>query len=137
MVSVPPLPSLRALTRELRELHAAWNCADASGGDAVCLALISDEHGEVPGWRVMPCDNVASIHRSVLADTAHAPIEIPGSVERACPTCDNEPDGPWDCDNCKSTGRVHVPSPFDATAAARRLLAAARDVMLTHTEKDK
>jgi hypothetical protein len=77
------LPSLRALTRSLRELHEAWSHPDC-GGEYVCLV----DAGSKVGW--------------VIETAEH-------------------PDG---------VGREYVPGDgarFDAVAAARRLLAAARD----------
>jgi len=83
-VKLAPLPSLRALTRELRALHAAWAHPDA-GGEYVTMVW---RHG-LEIWE-MRCD-----------------------------------------DGWKYTaGREYIPGdglPFDAVAAARRLLAAARD----------
>jgi hypothetical protein len=132
--TTPPLPSLRALACELRALHEAWSHPDA-GGEYVTLAL---EAGNVaPAWRVVAVSQVGSMYL-ILWDGV-TPMRfgheyVPGSVERECSWCD--PKGSGDgaghlaglaCPECDGSGRVSVPSPFDATAAARRLLAAARD----------
>lgn len=86
---LPPLPSLRALTAELRALHEAWSHPEV-GGEYVCLVRRYDP--AQLGHRWLAC--------------------IPLDVDRPC------------------YGREYIPgdgAPFDATAAARRLLAAARD----------
>jgi hypothetical protein len=114
----PPLPSLRALTRELRALHAAW------GGEYACLYRNSATGGfyvsavSSGNWR---------------NDPAYGREYVPGSVERVCPKCN--PPHRWigydawggKCSGCNGSGKTSAPSPFDATAAARRLLAAARE----------
>jgi hypothetical protein len=87
----PPLPSLRAVTAELRSLHQAWSHPDG-GGAYAALTLISDDVVFRPRrWRVRALDS--------LTYTAQFGRE-------------------WVPDDGK---------PFDAVAAARRLLAAARD----------
>ncbi len=50
-MSAPPLPSLRALTAELRDLHA--------GGEYVGLALVADQVDD--NWQVMAVSQVESI----------------------------------------------------------------------------
>ena len=117
-----PLPSLRTLTRELRELHAAWSHPDA-GGEYVSLCYDENEGVWVAHVPVNDYPWVSCYGREF----------IPGSVERECPKC--YPPARWigydawgeKCPDCNGSGRVSVPSPFDATAAARRLLAAARE----------
>jgi hypothetical protein len=84
----PPLPSLRALTNELRELHQAWSHPDA-GGEYAALTRVYDPEILGHRWQV----------RAAGDDNAQFGHEyIPGDGAR-----------------------------FNATAAARRLLAAARD----------
>ena len=78
----PRLPSLRALTRELKSLNQRWT----DGPGAVVL------HRDRGPWVVLECESARGWGESVGWEIA------PG-------------DG----------------LPFDATAAARRLLAAARD----------
>ncbi len=46
MHAAPPLPSLRALTAELRDLHSAWSHPDA-GGEYVGLVNAGPEVGWV------------------------------------------------------------------------------------------
>lgn len=93
----PPLPSLRALTRELRALHEAWSHPDAGGEYA---ALVCAHAGGTPPsfeWRVYAFGMAAAL---------------------------------WLHPETDVFGREHIPgdgAPFDAVAAARRLLAAARD----------
>lgn len=119
-MKLPELPTLRALTRELRELHEAWSHPDA-GGEFVALWLDSDV-GE-PAWRAHAVSWIG-FHRGCYGHEY-----VPGT--RACGSCAgtgrHEPEMPCagKCDACDGTG--HVPTPFDAIAAARRLLAAARD----------
>lgn len=95
----PPPPSLRALVGQLRELHAAWSHPDC-GGEYIRLMC------ECLG-------NVAPYYRWIITPS---------------------PDYYWVA--CLDTGapyvfgREFIPgdgAPFDAVAAARRLLAAARD----------
>lgn len=121
---LPPLPSLRALAAELRALHEAWSRPEAGGG-TVCLARVYDPDRLGHEWRVECVGDSGGIE--------FGSEDIPGSREVEC-TCRNgwrirasEPGGPESCRACGGAGRVHVPTPFDATAAARRLLAAARD----------
>lgn len=128
------LPGLRQLTPELRSLHLHWSHPDA-GGEYVSLCrfqgglarLAGHAHYElVPGATEGP-------------DTAGREY-IPGS--RQCPDCPEEPTKTAlrnmhpartlanaakkaQCKTCNGSGQV--PSPFDAPAAARRILAAARD----------
>lgn len=82
-----PLPSARALTASLRELHAAWSHPDA-GGEHVCLV----DAGPEVGWVIETADHPDGIGRELGREL------VPGDGAR-----------------------------FDAAAAARRLLAAARD----------
>jgi hypothetical protein len=109
----PKLPTLPALTAELRNLHAAWQHPDA-GGEFV--ALCPGDPGDAE-WHLMLGDTVGC--------KPHGREYVPGSVERECPRCANDPEYAEWCEECNGTGRVHGPSKFDATAAARRLLAAA------------
>jgi hypothetical protein len=97
---MPALPSLRALTADLRELHAAWAHPDA-GGEYVRLVFhIENNHYE---WLAVAAGQVDSLW---IAHVDHKPNSamvygwefIPGDGAR-----------------------------FDAVAAARRLLAAARE----------
>lgn len=123
-MKLPELPSLRALTRELRELHEAWSHPDA-GGEYVCLICLDGSHGERSGWRVVDVGSAPNLCGSILVDVGRE--YVPGS--RTCEKCQFVPPS-WPavramCPACAGTG--HVPTPFDATAAARRLLAAARD----------
>jgi hypothetical protein len=129
MSARPPLPSLRALTRELRALHDAWSHPDAGGEYArlvcECLGCVSPYYQ----WRVYAAGQIDSVwvaHRDEGGALVYGWEYIPGSVERQCPDC---PAGCPDvkCGTCDDTGRVSSPSPFDAVAAARRLLAAARE----------
>jgi hypothetical protein len=54
---LPPLPTLRALTAELRALHQAWSHPDA-GGEYAALTLIHDDVVHIPRrWRVRAVDN--------------------------------------------------------------------------------
>ena len=89
---IPLLPSLRALTADLRQLHQAWSHPDA-GGEYVGLTLAKRGRYRDPhGWKV----------------------RVVGPSERGE----------------KQFGREYIPGDglaFDAVAAARRLLAAARD----------
>jgi hypothetical protein len=124
----PRLPSLRALTRELRALHSAWSHPDAGGEYVKLVCQVGD------GWRVAAATQIDDLWIA-YADTlderslmAFGWEFIPGSTERECAHC-KALGCPlrFDCLICNGSGRVHAPSPFDATAAARRLLAAARD----------
>lgn len=129
---LPPLPSLRALTAELRALHDAWSHPDA-GGEYVSLLLECDEirmliwdEADIinPRWRACAVGQVGSVHvvprgEGVTTTHVYGHEYIPGSREVDC-TPDWAPD-------TRGAVKVHVGSPFDATAAARRLLAAARD----------
>lgn len=125
----PPLPSLRALTAELRELQEAWSHPEA-GGEYASLALATENAMKPHRWGVV----AVSALEVLLVERAYGHEYIPGSVERECPKCagagrlGDEPDFQlsW-CHGCAGSGRVSVPSPFDAVAAARRLLSAARD----------
>lgn len=118
----PPLPSLRALTAELRDLHEAWSHPHA-GGEYVSL------HQREHDYRV----GVSCTYTGHEFGREY----VPGSVEAPCDcrggwrVTREEEGGPESCRRCGGTGRVHAPSSFDATAAARRLLAAARDGMTT------
>lgn len=128
---IPPLLTLRDLTRELRALHEAWLHPDA-GGEYVSLVC-----EVVEGWRVAPVGMVDSLWIAYADPTREDSLMsygreyVPGSVERECGFCVAErihaPRAAALCPKCHGAGRVHVPSSFDATAAARRLLAAARD----------
>lgn len=127
---IPPLPSLRALTRELRELREAWSHPDAGGGEAA-LTLIHDDVVHKPRrWRVRAVD-------PQVWGVQYGREYIPGSC--SCPAECNagRTAGGFDgydveCLRCQGTGHVH--SDFDAVAAARRLLAAARDGMVSKEE---
>ncbi len=136
-MTLPPLPSLRALTAELRALHDAWSHPDA-GGEMVALMCVSDEPWMDPlplRWAVYAVTQVDSlwVWKDPPAESfvvSRGPVSfvfgreyVPGT--RACwaNTCVNG--AASYCPECFGTG--HVPTPFDATAAARRLLAAARD----------
>lgn len=77
-MSKPKLPTLRQLTKELRELHEAWSHPDA-GGEYVGMACLGGT------WRLC----------------------LPGTHGSECIPGDGQP--------------------FDAVAAARRLLAAVSD----------
>lgn len=52
------LPSLRALTRSLRELHTAWAHPDA-GGEYVCLV----DAGTEVGWIIETADHPDGVGR--------------------------------------------------------------------------
>jgi hypothetical protein len=108
----PKLPSLRALTQQLRELHEAWSHPDA-GGEYVSLYLPGQ------GWHL-------AVGATPDGRRIYGREYVPGSVEREGPTFDGDCLG-GACATCHGSGYVSVPTPFDATAAARRLLAAARD----------
>jgi hypothetical protein len=108
----PKLPTLHALTRELRELHEAWSHPDACG-EYVSLYLPGQ------GWHL-------AVGATPDGRRIYGREYIPGSVELVCPTFDGDCLS-GACATCHGSGRVHTPSPFDAVAAARRLLAAARD----------
>lgn len=120
-VRIPKLPSLRALTAELRSLHEAWSHPDA-GGEYATLRRWYDPDILGHRWEV------------TAVEDGRGGVEcgrewVPGPVERECPSCAKYGEH-WEglpCPSCDGTGRVHTPAPFDATAAARRLLAAARD----------
>jgi hypothetical protein len=126
-VSVPPLPSLRALTRELRFIHERL----AEIGVAEQIVILVQQG--VPAWRWVV------VVGNAQGPGVYARETIPGSVERECEcrallrkiNARQDQIDAWPCTTCHGTGRVHVPSPFDATAAARRLLAAARDATLS------
>lgn len=99
-----PLPTLRSITRRLRELHEAWSHPIA-GGAYVELRLHYDN------WNFYQWQ-----------------VNIVGQ-----PRC---------CDWGPPCGREWIPgdgAPFDAVAAARRLLAAARDAETPyiHTTEQK
>jgi hypothetical protein len=129
-MTTPPLPSLRALTAELRALHAAWSHPDA-GGEYVVLVCEQQCLGEPPQWRVVSVGMVSSLclaYDRVFRPMAYGREYVPGSTERECTACkDQYPYHQARCPVCDGSGKTSVPSPFDATAAARRLLAAARD----------
>lgn len=97
----PPLPSLRALTAELRELHEVWTHPEA-GGEYVGLTLAKRSPTRTPhGWKVRCC-----------GDSDRGELQF---------------------------GREYVPgdgAPFDAVAAARRLLATARDGIPSNQSSD-
>lgn len=96
-----PLPSLRALTRELRELHEAWSHPDAGGEYVRLVHHIENNHYE---WRVFAAGQLDSVW------VAHRDEGGPGSA--------------------MVYGWEYIPGDgarFDAVAAARRLLAAARE----------
>ncbi len=97
-MSAPPLPSLRALTAELRDLHMAWSHPDA-GGEYACLVLVADQVDD--NWQVMAVSQVESI------DVRDADVGVRVVFGREYIPGDG--------------------APFDAVGAARRLLAAARD----------
>lgn len=102
---LPPLPSLRELTASLLSLHEAWSHPDA-GGEYVRLVCEIDGRGWY-SWRAVAAGAleglcVAFVHGGVQGAAVFGWEHIPG-------------DG----------------APFDATAAARRLLAAARDALRT------
>jgi hypothetical protein len=132
---IPPLPSLRELSRELRELHIAWSHPDA-GGEYVRLCLTTEadaEHTPYPRvWGVHAATQIDSL--CLVRGCAFGWEYVPGS--RACKVCDGMALSPGTfatpCSGCDGTG--HVPSDFDATAAARRLLAAACDGMVKTEE---
>jgi hypothetical protein len=123
-VTLPPLPSLRDLTRELRALHAARSHPDA-GGEYVELCLNQVDCSGTLRWEI--CAVGVADYMGALVSLRCGREYVPGS--RACPECDGMALSPGTfatpCSGCDGTG--HVPTPFDATAAARRLLAAARD----------
>lgn len=99
MSTLPPLPSLRTLTRELKQLHEAWSHPDA-GGDYVYL-VCEDLSPLVVEWKPMAAGQSDNTCVARLND------------ELSC-----------------VFGWEYIPGdgkPFDATAAARRLLAVARD----------
>jgi hypothetical protein len=104
---LPPLPSLRALTRELRDLHEAWSHPEA-GGEYVRLVCEEDWDGHIVHvhWRVCAAGQIDNLR------IAHIGAG-PDGRGRAC-----------------VYGWEYIPgdgAPFDAVAAARRLLAAAQD----------
>jgi hypothetical protein len=115
------LPSLRALTRELRQLQQR--------GPAARFATLWIQEGLTVG----------GVYAGWYADDPEGDVcygreYVPGSVERECPKCAGlGVQGDFGnaygrrCSECHGSGYVSVPTPFDATAAARRLLAAARD----------
>jgi hypothetical protein len=120
--ALPPLPSLRALTRELRELRDAWSHPDA-GGAYVLLVCHYDPETLSHQWRARIAD---------LGDPdaiQYGYEYIPGT--RGCGVCGGRPQR-RDASgvkyfHCAMCDGGHVPPNFDAVAAARRLLAAARD----------
>jgi hypothetical protein len=122
----PKLPSLRALTRELRELHEAWSHPDA-GGEYVALTLIHDDVVRKPRrWRVRVFDSAGATY---TGDPQFGREFIPGSALTSCACAKHVWQVRLQCNACNGSGRVSTPSPFDAVAAARRLLAAAREGM--------
>lgn len=103
---LPPLPSLRVLTAELRALHEAWSHPDA-GGEYV--RLVCEINCEAVEWRAATPGDIEFAEVMYTRDLSHP---LPSALT-AC-----------------IFGREWIPgdgAPFDATAAARRLLAAARD----------
>lgn len=56
-----PLPSLRALTRSLREIHEAWSHPDC-GGEYVCLV----DAGSEVGWVIETADHPDGIGRECV-----------------------------------------------------------------------
>jgi hypothetical protein len=136
-VSAPPeFPSLRALTAELRALHDAWSHPEAGGEYVELVQTLRPDSDTQFQWTPEPV--------GVFGGPAYGREFIPGSTERECSWCDGEhnPFAGQACPECDGSGRVSTPSPFDATAAARRLLAAARDATVNTapippTEKDK
>lgn len=119
-----PLPSLRQLTAELRARHDAWSHPDV-GGEYVSLCLAATYPSYTLAWEVIAAGQI-SMACAPGEGRVYGREFIPGSVERACSWCSWE-GGRVPCFQCHGSGRVHAPSPFDAVAAARRLLAAARD----------
>lgn len=126
MDRIPALPSLRQLTRELKDLHEAWSHPEAGGEYA---KLVCEVGG---GWRVVAAGSVDDLwiayadlseEKSLMA---YGWEYVPGSIAQVCNSCDLSPEGVA-CPLCDGSGNVQVASVFDATAAARRLLAAARD----------
>lgn len=127
-MTAPKLPSLRALTAQLKAWRALTAQLKALHEPYVSLfetpfgfsLSFTHEEGLGEGWR------------------AHGREFIPGSVERECAYCQGQGDD-WrsclltkcgcrfPCPVCNGNRKVSAPSTFDATAAARRLLAAARD----------
>lgn len=94
---LPPLPTLRELAAELRQLNEDYSHPIAGASNvALCCVRAYDMSGEKHGWRCVEMGSLGNIHGDVLAECGCE--EIPGAM------------------------------PFDAVAAARRLLAAARDV---------
>jgi hypothetical protein len=110
-------PTLRALTARLRELHAAWSHPDA-GGEYVAL------WGRLTGtWEVAVVSDLTGGARIVGRGEF---VSLWGRLT-----------GTWEVDvvsdltgGARIVGREYIPGDgarFDATAAARRLLAALRD----------
>lgn len=94
---LPPLPSLRALTAELRALHEAWSHPHAGGEYATLVCTVAPYYQ----WRVLAAGAVDSVWVAHLDDgpaCVYGHEWVPGDGAR-----------------------------FDAVAAARRLLAEARD----------
>jgi hypothetical protein len=83
----PPLPSLRTLAAELRELHEDWQHPIA-GPDEATLVCLDTSNGEKPGWRVIACSNVANVHGAVIAVcdarelVGHNTFDATGSARR-------------------------------------------------------
>lgn len=108
---LPPLPSLRALTAELRALNSAYS-HPAGGPEYVHLICVAPFFPDPGGWCVA-CDPSGYL---VTYATEHREL-VPG---------DCFPDG-LDAQLARDAEGAGDLSKWDATAAARRLLAAARD----------
>jgi hypothetical protein len=134
VADLPPLPSLRALTAELREQNEAYSHPIAGASYvALCCVRGYDNSGERGGWCLVETGSIANIHGDILAQCGCE--EVPGDCPEVECTCRNgwriltsEAGGPESCRACGGTGHRYGASKWDAVAAARRLLAAARDV---------
>ena len=108
---LPPLPSLRALTAELRAINQAFSHPEC-GPEFVYLFAVASDFPQPAHWRVGVDPNTYI----TLAYVEHREW-VPGDCGEL--VAETRPDG---------TIVVDDGSKFDAVAAARRLLAAARDV---------
>jgi hypothetical protein len=108
-----PLPSLREVTRQLRELHEAWTHPHA-GGEYVCLAR--DEQARRGYYGVMLWTSAGFGREYVPGD------ECPCASRFIAPERDEDQHLPYTEDPAGASCCT-----FDAVAAARRLLAAVRD----------